>query len=292
MSAQEKATQLRVGIFMAIGLAAVALMVVYFGRFGEGLKQYYTLRVEYPNASGIFKGASVLLAGAKVGMVESAPVILPDMNGVYLTLKIYSDVKIPSKSTFSIGSSGLLGDRFIQIDLDKDAKESPPIAPGSVIQGKGESGGLAEIQESAPEILAEIKQAVQNINAVAQKLNSDVFKESTLNNLNTTMANLKETSASFAEASKKIDGVVKKAEGTIEAGGETMVSAKAAADELKKTLVDIRALVAQARQGRGALGVLLNDREVAENIKALVTNMRRSGILFYKDKAAEGEPRR
>lgn len=292
MSAQEKATQLRVGIFMAIGLAAVALMVVYFGRFGDGLKQYYTLRVEYPNASGIFKGASVLLAGAKVGMVESAPVILPDMNGVYLTLKIYSDVEIPSKSTFAIGSSGLLGDRFIQIDLEKDAKGSPPIAPGSVIQGKPESGGLAEIQASAPEILAEVKKAVENINAVAQKLNSDVFKESTLTNLNETMANLKATSASFAEASKKIDGVVTKAEGTIEAGGETMVSAKAAADELKKTLVDIRALVAQAKQGRGALGVLLNDREVADNIKALVINMRRSGILFYKDKAAEGEPRR
>jgi phospholipid/cholesterol/gamma-HCH transport system substrate-binding protein len=291
MISQEKATQLRVGIFMAIGLAAVALMVVYFGRFGDGLKQYYTLRVEYPNASGIFKGASVLLAGAKIGMVENAPVILPDMNGVYLTLKIYKDVEIPSKSVFSIGSSGLLGDRFIQIDLDKDAKQSPPIAPGSVIQGKGESGGFAEITESAPEILAEIKKAVENINAVAQKLNSDVFKEDTLKNLSVTMTNLRETSASFAEASKKIDGVVKKAEGTIDAGEQTMVSAKAAADELKKALVDIRGLVAQAKQGRGVLGVLLSDREVAENLKALVTNMRRSGILFYKDRAAEGERR-
>lgn len=276
---------------MAIGLAAVALMVVYFGRFGDGLKQYYTLRVEYPNASGIFKGASVLLAGAKVGMVESAPVILPDMNGVYLTLKIYKDVEIPSKSTFAIGSSGLLGDRFIQIDLAKDAKDSPPIAPGSVIQGKGESGGFAEITESAPEILAEIKKAVENINAVAQKLNSDVFKESTLESLGATMTNLKETSASFAEASKKIDGVVKKAEGTIEAGEKTMISARVAADELTKTLVDIRGLIAQAKQGRGALGALLTDRQMADNLKALVENMRRSGVLFYKDRAAQGERR-
>ena len=273
---------------MAIGLAAIALMVVYFGRFGDGMKQYYTLRVEFSNASGIFKGASVLLAGAKVGMVESPPVILPDMNGVYLTLKIYKDVAIPSKSTFSIGSSGLLGDRFIQIDLAKDAKGSASIEPGSVIQGKAESGGLAEIQESAPAILAEIKNAVQNINAVAQKLNSDVFKESTLESLGATMTNLRDTSASFAEASKKIDGVVKKAEGTIDAGEQTMISAKAAADELKKALVDIRALVAQAKQGRGAIGVLLSDKEVAENLRALVTNMRRSGILFYKDRAAEG----
>ena len=63
---------------MAIGLLAIALMVVYFGRFGESIRGYYRIRVEYPNASGIYKGASVLLAGAKIGSVENDPVILPD----------------------------------------------------------------------------------------------------------------------------------------------------------------------------------------------------------------------
>ncbi len=40
MTAQERSTQLRVGIFMAIGLLAIALMVVYFGRFGESIHGY------------------------------------------------------------------------------------------------------------------------------------------------------------------------------------------------------------------------------------------------------------
>jgi ABC-type transporter Mla subunit MlaD len=293
MRGQEHLTQLRVGIFMAIGLIAIALMVVYFGRFGESIHGSYRIRVEYPNASGIYKGASVLLAGAKVGSVENNPVILPDMDGVYVNLKINEEVKIPSAAQFTIGSSGLLGDRFVQINLDKDAKSSPPLEAEAVVKGKGESG-IGDVTERAAVLLSDIQEAVGNINKIAQKLNTDVFKETTIANLNATLSNLKETSSSFAETSKKFDGVVKKAEGAIETGQQTFVSAKGAADELKKSIIDIRfdirSVVRQAKQGRGALGVLLSDREMAENLKALVANLRRNGILWYKDRAAQTKP--
>ncbi|HET9523562.1 MAG TPA: MlaD family protein [Terrimicrobiaceae bacterium] len=295
MTAQERLTQLRVGIFVAIGLLAIALMVVYFGRFGESFSGYYRIRVEYPNASGIYKGASVLLAGAKIGSVEHNPVILPNMDGVYVTLKIYEEVKIPSAAQFTIGSSGLLGDRFIQIVLGKDASSSPPLDADAIVKGKGESG-FGDVTEQAGVLLTNIQEAVGNINKIAQKLNNDVFKEATIENLDTTLSNLKEMSASFVEASKKVDGVVTKAEGAIETGKEsfasakeTFASAKSAADELKKTIIDLRALVLQAKQGRGALGALLSDREMAENLRALVANLRRHGILWYKDRA-EAKP--
>jgi phospholipid/cholesterol/gamma-HCH transport system substrate-binding protein len=290
MTAKERASQLRVGIFMFIGLVAIGLMVVYFGRFGESIHGHYRIRVEYPNASGIYKGASVLLAGAKIGSVENNPVILPDLDGVYVDLKIFEEVKIPSAARFTIGSSGLLGDRFIQISLSKDAKSSPPIEAGAVIKGKSEAG-FGEVTDQAGALLADIQEAVGNINKVAEKLNTEVFKDTTISNLSTTLANLKETSTTVAEASKKIDGVVKKAEGAIESGRQTFVSAnqtfasaKSASDDLKKAIADIRSLVQQAKQGRGALGALLSDREMADNLKALVANLRRSGILWYKDR--------
>jgi ABC-type transporter Mla subunit MlaD len=279
----ERSNNLRVGIFVAIGLLAIALMVVYFGRFGESVRGYYRIRVEYPNASGIYKGASVLLAGAKIGSVENNPVILPEMDGVYVTLRIFEEVHIPSAAQFTIGSSGLLGDRFIQIVLGKDAKSSAPIQPGAVVQGKGESG-IGDVTESAAALLSDIQEAVGNINKVAQKLNSDVFRRPRSRILNATPSNLKETSASFADASKKISGVVEKAEGAVETGQQTFASAKSAADELKKAIADARSLIQQAKQGRGALGVLLSDREMAENLKALVANLRRNGVLWYKDR--------
>jgi phospholipid/cholesterol/gamma-HCH transport system substrate-binding protein len=291
MTAQERLTQLRVGIFVAIGLLAIGLMVVYFGRFGESFHGFYRLRVEYPNASGIYKGASVLLAGAKIGSVEHNPVILPNMDGVYVTLKIYNNVSIPSTAQFTIGSSGLLGDRFVQIVLGKDAKSAPPLQADAIVKGKGEAG-FDIMTEQAGVLLSSIQEAVGNINKVAQKLNNDVFKEATIENLNTTISNLKETSVSLVEASKKVNGVVKKAEGAIETGQETFTSAKSAADELKKTILDIRSVVQQTRRGGGPLGVLLTDREMAENLRALVANLRRHGILWYKDRSQTKAPSR
>lgn len=303
MISDERKTQIRVGIFAVIGLMAVAMLVVYFGRLGDGFRKYYTVRVEYPNASGLFKDVPVLLAGAKIGLVENNPVILPDMNGVYVNLKIYDNVEIPSKSEFTVGSSGLLGDKFVQVNLLEGAKESAPIPHGTIIQGKGETG-LADLFDQAGPIISEVREAVKKLNSIeagplidevravvkkldhiTAKLDKEILNESTMADLNATLANLNTTSASFAEASKKIDGVVVQAGTAIESGQATFVSAKDAADELQKVLKDTRGLLKEAKNGRGALGMLLTNKEVADNLRALVVNLREHGILWYKDRS-------
>lgn len=317
MSNQENSNLLRVGIFMAIGLSVIAAMVVYFGRFGDAVRGYYSIQAHFSDASGIYKGAGVLLAGAKIGMVENNPVILPNMDGVSITLKIYEEVEIPSKSEFLIGSSGLLGDKFVQIVLGPDAKDSPRIAPDTVIHGRTEAG-IGDLTTKAGEVMEELQQTVANIKSITAKLDTGVFTGTTvgdlnatisnlknvtgkldtqiftgttMGDLNATIANLRQASASFAETSKKLDGVIAKAEGAIGTGDDALKSAKSAADEVKKTVAEIRGIVQQTKQGRGALGALLADREMAENLKALVSNLRRNGILFYKDRAAPPKER-
>lgn len=286
----ERGSQLKVGIFMAIGLAAIAAMVVYFGRFGDSVRGYYQIRVEYPNASGIMQGAGVLLAGAKVGVVATPPVILPEMNGVYVMLKIYEEVKIPSKSEFTIGSSGLLGDRFIQINLQPGASQSEPIQPGAVIQGKNETG-MSEIFGQVGPVVGEAREAITNIKNISKKLNEQVLTETMLKDLNASMANIKTTTQSFADASKRLDSIMDKAEKTIGTGEDALLSAKGAADELKKTITDVRGIVQQVKAGNGALGVLLSDKQTAENLRILVESMRKRGILWYKD-TSRGNPDR
>jgi phospholipid/cholesterol/gamma-HCH transport system substrate-binding protein len=313
MNDQEKTTLLRVGIFLAIGLAIIGGMVVYFGRFGDAVRGFYRIRAEFADASGIYKGASVLLAGAKVGLVENNPVILPNMDGVAVDLKIYENVEIPGKAEFLVGSSGLLGDKFIQVVVGPGAKDSPPIAPGSTVRGRTESG-IGDLTTKAGAMMEELQATVANIKSITEKLDQsvftgttvgdlnetianlrsvttkidrEIFTGTTVGDLNATIANLRQATAAFAETSKKLDSVLAKVDGAVGTGDEALKSAKAAADEVKKAVTDVRGLVNQARQGRGALGVLLSDREVADNLRALVRNLRRHGILFYKDRAAE-----
>jgi ABC-type transporter Mla subunit MlaD len=319
MTREDRTTQTKVGIFILIGLVTIGMMVVYFGRLGEGVRSYYNLRVEFPNAAGLIRGAEVLLAGAKIGRVATSPVILPNMEGVFVELRIFEDVKIPSASDFAVGSSGLLGDKYVVINLKKDAKESPTIVPGSTIQGVNDGGGIAGMADDAGALVAELRTTVANVNSVVKKLDSGILNEegiaslrATLKNLQTTssslsassekvnqevlndagiaslretLKNLNTTSTSLAAASAKVDAVVARADSAIQSGQGTMDSAKKAADELQRTLSDIRSLVGDIQKGRGTLGMLISNREVADNIKALVSNLRRRGILWYRDDA-------
>jgi ABC-type transporter Mla subunit MlaD len=308
--AQERQIQLRVGFFTLLGLLIIGSMVTYFGRLGEGLKRFYEIRVEYPNASGLLRGADVLMAGAKIGKVADGPNILPSGEGVWVSLKIYDTVEIPSNSVFTIGSSGLLGDRFVDITMQPEAQQTGPIEPGQTIQGKRESG-MGELASEGGAMLADIREAVQKVNIVVTRINEELLTEQTMGNLNASMANLKQTTESLnqtartldttlSEASGKITGtldqvdrVVRGAEGLITDGKTTLTRATAAAEEIRGTAAELKGLVKDARTGKGLVATLLNDRALADNIRALVLNLKRHGILFYRDRAeASTEPSR
>src|SRR4051794_40752816 len=116
MSAEsEKALELKVGLFVLIGLAFIAAMAVKFGQIGQGFQKFYTLVVELPNASGLIKNSDVLLAGARSGSGEDRRKISPTAGSVTIRVKIASSIKVPRDSKFQANSSGLLGDRFVDI---------------------------------------------------------------------------------------------------------------------------------------------------------------------------------
>jgi virulence factor Mce-like protein len=276
MSSEERGTQIKVGIFILIGLATIGLMVLYFGRLGEGFASYYNVKVEFANASGLIRGSEVLLAGAKVGRMTSEPTILPSMRGVYVDLRILEQVKIPVGSKFSIGSSGLLGDKFIEIALDGNGKETGFITPGAVIQGTENGGGIAGVAAGAGDLITDLRTTVGNINAVVKKLDSTILSQNELNSIAATMKNLQTATGQIADASKQIDS-------TLGTGKQTMESAKKAADELQQTLAALHKLIDQAKSGSGVLGTLISNREMANNLRTLVLNLRKHGILWYKD---------
>lgn len=277
MTTEDRKTQIKVGIFILIGLTITGMLLIYYGRLGEGFANYYNLRVEFANASGIIRGSEVLLAGAKVGRVTADPVIMPDMQGVNVELRILEQVRIPVESQFSIGSSGLLGDKYIQIVLKNGKPEGPIIEPDSTIKGSDIGDGIGGLTEGAGDLIADLRTTVKNINTVVEKLDQTVLSKSELESISTTVKNLQTTTGKLAESSGRFDSLLK-------SGQETMDSAKKATDEF-------RALAQQAQTGRGALGMLISNREMADNLRAFILNLRKHGILWYKDtqKPAQGD---
>src|SRR5690242_6301829 len=139
MNRHERRLELKVGIFVFAGLAMIGALVVQFGRVGEGFKTYYPLTVRFTDASGLLKGSDVLLAGAKIGKVSGGPRMTREGNGVDVPLKIYDYIRLPENSKFSVGSSGLLGHRFVTLTLPPGERKKF-IAPNSYLSGACESG--------------------------------------------------------------------------------------------------------------------------------------------------------
>src|SRR5262249_35887883 len=115
MNRHERGLEFKVGVFVFIGCAALAGLVLKFGRLGEGVKSYYALSVRSADASGLLTNPDVLLGGAKIGRVSGGPRLVREGPGVMVPLRIYDYVKIPLGSKFTVGSSGLLGDRFVTV---------------------------------------------------------------------------------------------------------------------------------------------------------------------------------
>ena len=250
--------QLRAGFFVLLGLLCIGSLVIYFGRFGESVKKFYTLTVEYRNASGLLKGADVMLAGAKIGEVSTAPKVLPNMRGVAVPLKIDESVEIPEGSIFSIGSSGLLGDRFVTVTMDDNNVNPKPIAPGTVVKNGQSESSIAELQRQVhDEILPKLSTALDNIDAVSKSLRDDVFNKQGVQDLQTTLSNFRTTSEAMASSSGELKDVMNQANIFLKKGNSAMDSVQ------------------------GATG----------DLKAFVANLRQHGIIFYKDSASpEGAP--
>ena len=203
-------------------------------------------------------------------------------------LRIYDYVKIPKGSKFTVGSSGLLGDRFVNVIMPPaPAKEFLP--KDAVIDGARESG-LDDLTREGSQLIEDLRGTVQNINGTFTRLNTEALSPEAMQNLRTSIDHLNETTSALAQSSKKLDGVVEKADAT-------MASAKKDADDLHgtigeahKTFSAATQLVREATNGNGLLASLIRDSDMARDLRALVANLRAHGVLFYRDSAPKVVP--
>lgn len=307
MSTERKGIEFFVGLFLLVGLGVLAALVVTFGRAGQGLEKFYTIRVQFPNASGLVKNADVLLSGARIGLTKSAPTLVGDNYDIEVELSIRDTVRIPRKALFQIRSNGMLGDSYVDVVVPPNFEPNDFAQPGELITGK-RTGGLDELTTKGSqmidtlntEILRKLSDELDQIKQATASINQELLNKKNLGNLEETLANLKSATADFSKASKDLDLVVTKSQEAVDSAKVTLKTVDGAAGDLRLGIGDFRKVADSAHQllnkansGEGTLGVLMADKQTADNLKALIANMRRSGVLFYKDRpvsAGEATP--
>ena len=105
---------LAVGFFVFLGLAAIAYLSLSVGGIGDtpgGLTLYAT----FDQVADLKPRAPVDISGVKVGQVVA--VALDDNYRARVELDVDPKLQLPIDSSAAIVTSGLLGDRYIQIEL-------------------------------------------------------------------------------------------------------------------------------------------------------------------------------
>ncbi len=157
-----RTTQLVVGIFAILGIVALAILSLSLGKITLLPKPGYTLYASFDNISGLKTGDQVQLAGVQVGKVMQ--IGLKDLRA-RIAMRVDDGVPIDKDAIASIKTSGIIGDKYITIQLgpsERLLKDGDTIihtqdafvledAIGQLINSSGSSGESAKGKTSSSE---------------------------------------------------------------------------------------------------------------------------------------------
>jgi|SRR5271166_863525 len=109
-----RTTQLIVGIFAILGIAALAILSLSLGKISLLPTPGYTLYASFDNISGLKTGDQVQLDGVQIGKVVH--IGLKDMRA-RVALRVDEGVEIDSEAIAAIKTSGIIGDKYVSIAL-------------------------------------------------------------------------------------------------------------------------------------------------------------------------------
>ncbi len=106
-------TELVVGIFVLIGLAALAYLSVRLGKLEFIGNQGYRVVAQFDSVAGLKPGASVEIAGVEVGLVEG--IQLNEQYQALVAFRIKPGIVLQDDAIASIKTKGLIGEKYVRI---------------------------------------------------------------------------------------------------------------------------------------------------------------------------------
>ena len=253
---QNQNLETTVGIFLLFGIGIICTLILFFGEVQDLFKPTYSLIVDFPDASGLLKGSDVYLSGAVIGKVITDPHPLADKQMVEVNLKIDSKVHLRDDAKFVVGSSGLLGDRFVDVqpkeypDGTEEGLKGKFLTDGQMVTGE-KTVGLDELAEGAQPLLIKANDIATRLDNVMKKLDDQVLSGTSTDDLKETISKLRQM----------VDN------------GDSMIS-------------NANDILGQAKNSQGAFGRLINDKQTGDNLAAFIANLKAHGPIFYKDDTA------
>jgi len=189
--AEERNFELKVGLFIAVGILIFFVIVFSIGDVNF-VKTGYRISTLFNFVNGITESAPVRLAGVDVGYIEHLELYY-DQNEqrtkVRLDLYINNeDIKIEQSSVASINTLGLLGEKYLEIT--PAVNDTTFLAEGDALTGKDPvqmqdlTDTMKELADSASVVVTRLKEGRGTIGKL-------LVDESIYDNLDDLVADIK-----------------------------------------------------------------------------------------------------
>jgi len=282
----------KVGILAAF---AIALLIIGYN-FLKGnsiFSSETTLYAKYTRVDGLTVSKPILINGYQIGRV--AKLELQTDGSIIATLSVNSKYEIPENSIARLEGTDLLGSKAIVMSLGNSKKMAED---GFTLNANVEKGLMEQVQpvqKKAELIIGKMDSILSSVNSI---LNPSFQK-----NVDKSFNSIAGTLASLETTSKKVDGLVGSESARIEAIFKNVegitanlnnnnqkisdiltnintVTDKFAAANFKQTLdnannaiADLQSVISGIKDGKGSLGLLLNDDKMYQNLNNASKNL-------------------
>jgi phospholipid/cholesterol/gamma-HCH transport system substrate-binding protein len=164
---RQRGIQVRVGIFVFATLVILTAAIFVLGSRTQYFQPQYTLKAVFSNVGYLLQGAGVYLAGVQVGRVAEIR-FFEDLAAqkVLVVLKVARDYqeRLRQDSVATITSSGLLGDKYIDITL---GSESEPVLQDGMFIRSQEPADYSLLLRKGEEVLENTMQITSSLASLA-----------------------------------------------------------------------------------------------------------------------------
>jgi len=145
MDTSKKQFKIRLGLFVAGGLALFVIAIFIIGKQKNLFNPVFELNTTFNNVSGLEVGNNVRFAGINVGVVDNIGIL--NDSTVKVSMLIRKDVKqfIKTDCEVAIGSAGIIGDRILTIT---QGSVNAPLAKDGTMLKSIEPVEMSAIMES------------------------------------------------------------------------------------------------------------------------------------------------
>ena len=243
-------TEAKVGAFTAAGL--VLLVVLVLGLSGFSLKsgRGYMVYAGFHQVIGLEKQAKVCLAGVPIGEVTD---ISNDGGGVTVALRVQPDVRIPEGSHVTIGTPGVMGEKFVNVQPAEDRGHY--IGDGAYLIGDDEQG-MDSMFAGINAVVGQAQELLSSLNSIA---GDKGFRQSILQ----MTANMRDMTAHLSGLMAQLESMAAENRGNVKAMTANLVTVT---ESMNRTMVNVEHMMAN-------MNSVLGDPQTAENVRATLDDL-------------------